>query len=96
MVGYCLKIQSVHDSEEIQTVKMVDLQDFIVDNRIHIADIGIIFANEIQRLLCKYSRLGFKATQIQVQEKYASLKIASRSGYIVEYRLWILRTEFFN
>ena len=96
MAGYCLKIESVRDGEEIETVKMVDLRDFIVNNRVPISDISVIFANEIQRLLYKYYRLGFKATEIKVQEKYASLKIASRSGCIVEYRLWILRTEFFN
>lgn len=96
MAGYCLKIESVHVGEEIETVKMVDLRDFIIDNRVPIDDISLIFANEIQRLLCKYSRLGFKATQINVQERYASLKIVSRSGCIVEYRLRILKTEFFS
>lgn len=96
MTGYCLKIESVDSDGTARTEKMIDLRDFIVNNRVPLSDVSVLFAKEIQELLCKRSRQGFIATQIQVQEKYASLTIAKPSGCKIEYRLWFLRTSFNN
>ena len=96
MAGYCLKVESVGDDDEVRTVKMVDLRDFIVNTGVPLSDISALFGKEIQKLLCKYSRLGFSVTKIQVQEKYARVKMVSPSDYEIEYRFWILRTELWD
>lgn len=91
-MGYCLKVQIIDVNGDTRTVKMVDLENFIVNFRIPPSNIDIIFASEIQRIIVNLARSGHRATKIEIQEKYAILKLSSANGDI-EYQFWILKTE---
>ncbi len=95
MAGYCLQIKVVSNSStKGKTVKMIDLEKD--DSTYLAADTNAAFAREIQKLITKHSRAGYRAAGITVDRWWATLGLVSPEGHEIDYQLLILRTEHFT
>ena len=94
MAGYCFQIRVVSNSStKAKTVKMIDLEKD--DDTFSQADVNVVIAREIQKLINKHSRAGYRAAGIQVHSKWATLGFVSPEGREIDYQLVVLRTEHF-